>query len=29
VRGSAANILIVVRGYGEPTTYKVYRMQKL
>lgn len=29
VRGSAANILIVVRGYGEPTTYKVYRMQNL
>ena len=29
VRGSAANVLIVVRGYGEPTTYKVYRMQNL
>lgn len=27
IRGSVNNILIVVRGYGEPTKYNVYRIK--
>ncbi len=29
VRGSGGNIRILVRGYGEPTKYNVYRIRNL
>lgn len=29
IRGSDDNILLVVRGYGEPTKYNVYRIENL